>query len=149
MGGFKLVTRGDSSRQGDVSLELAVLEPPPPPIAANPTGHGPPGECSTATGAWKSSDGIISDKPEAEALFTTALALCLVMAGLALVDGNAVVAVLPAELFSLLLEKCSSSIEIENFGNISRMAMAILATPLYLRRHVIAISLRRFRCAFV
>lgn len=28
IGGFKFVTRGESSRQGEVSLELAVLEPP-------------------------------------------------------------------------------------------------------------------------
>lgn len=28
-GGFKLLTNGDSSRHGDVSLELAVLDPPP------------------------------------------------------------------------------------------------------------------------
>lgn len=29
MGAFKFVTRGDSSRHGDVSLDDAVLEPPP------------------------------------------------------------------------------------------------------------------------
>lgn len=28
MGGFRLVTRGESSRHGDVSRELAVLDPP-------------------------------------------------------------------------------------------------------------------------
>lgn len=28
IGGFKLVTRGESSRHGEVSLELAVLDPP-------------------------------------------------------------------------------------------------------------------------
>jgi hypothetical protein len=28
IGGFKLVTRGDNSRQGEVSRELAVLDPP-------------------------------------------------------------------------------------------------------------------------
>lgn len=30
MGGFRLVTSGDSSRQGEVSRDEAVLEPPPP-----------------------------------------------------------------------------------------------------------------------
>jgi hypothetical protein len=28
IGGLRLVTRGDNSRQGEVSLELAVLDPP-------------------------------------------------------------------------------------------------------------------------
>jgi hypothetical protein len=28
IGGFRLVTRGDNSLQGEVSLELAVLDPP-------------------------------------------------------------------------------------------------------------------------
>lgn len=43
MGGFKLVTNGDNSRHGDVSLELAVLDPPPL------------GECTLHGGAWNSS----------------------------------------------------------------------------------------------
>lgn len=30
IGGFRFVTNGESSRHGDVSRELAVLEPPPP-----------------------------------------------------------------------------------------------------------------------
>lgn len=79
MGGLRLVTKGDISRQGEVSRELAVLEPPPP------------GECIPTAAVWKSSaseyvtaltrntdmrdlpEGIIRDNPEAEALFTTAL----------------------------------------------------------------------------
>lgn len=44
IGGLRLVTKGESSRQGEVSRELAVLEPPPP-----------LGEWTFTGGVWKSS----------------------------------------------------------------------------------------------
>lgn len=70
IGGLRLVTRGESSRHGDVSRELAVLEPPPlagdwtPPDAPLP----PPVEQTTPDSL---SEEISNDKPRAEALLTT------------------------------------------------------------------------------
>ena len=74
-GGFKLVTKGDSSRQGEVSLELAVLDPFPPTC---------PGDCIAGVFDIErrgvvvivpvvvdSSEETISESPKAEALFTT------------------------------------------------------------------------------
>lgn len=65
MGGFKFVTKGDSSLHGEVSRDDAVLEPPPPLGEWIPTGA-----------CWYSSDGIIRLKPEAEALLTTERERC-------------------------------------------------------------------------
>lgn len=65
MGGLRLVTSGESSRQGDVSRELAVLDPLPPPPAL-------PGDCmpqSWAANCELSSD-VISERPKAEADLT-------------------------------------------------------------------------------
>lgn len=100
------MTNGDNSLQGDASLELAVLEPPPP-----------PGECMLCEDA-KSSEGIIKDRPEVEALFTTDLDLCLL--------GNCTRPNGECSRFSdddVPVSKllCSSSTEIENFGKMSRV----------------------------
>lgn len=96
IGGLRFVTNGESSRHGDVSRELAVLEPPPPPGDCTPP---PP----TALADGYSSiiklqsgyvycyieiteqilpEEIIRDSPSADALFTTDLERCLRFAAL-------------------------------------------------------------------
>jgi len=105
MGGLRLETRGDNSRQGEVSRELAVLDPP--------------GDCTGWGG--ESSEGIIRERPDADALLMTALDRCL--------HGKDILCVLEASAPRFLSStetssgRCSksmlerlSSMEIENRG---------------------------------
>lgn len=74
IGGFKLVTNGESSRHGDVSRELAVLEPPGDWAAAAAATAATAVDglvAAKVVTAELSADEIIRDNPRADADLTT------------------------------------------------------------------------------